>query len=72
MRPGDIIRKDDPATGLSRFWEIEGVYLGAVGQESLVCLRPLSETPGVVGQMAYTNTHVPAAFVQGSIFTPSK
>lgn len=40
LRPGDIIVwKNRPHR--YRFWQVTGVYFGAVGQESVVGLRPM-------------------------------
>lgn len=41
----NILRIDESKYGKSQFWEIIGVYLGALGQESLVQVRSLSKTP---------------------------
>lgn len=49
MKPGDLIMYRDEKFGRHRFFEVEGVYLGAVGVTGLVGLRPLSEEPGSVG-----------------------
>lgn len=46
MKPGDLIR-----LGLNDFWQVAGVHLGAVGQESVVELVRLNHTgPTVHGK----------------------
>jgi len=42
MKPGDIVFQEDTVFGRHSFYEIEGVYLGAEGQESVVTLKSLS------------------------------
>jgi len=47
MRVKDlIVYFDGPEFGHNRIWEVRSVCLGAVGQEGLVELQSLSETPG--------------------------
>jgi hypothetical protein len=47
VKPGDIIMYRDMVWGKHhRFYEIEGVHLGATGEVGLIRLRSLTETPG--------------------------
>ena len=48
MQTGDIIFYRDTKFGHHRFYEVQGVFLGGVGQESLVELKSLTEKPGLV------------------------
>lgn len=68
MKPGDIVRKENPISGIDLFWEVEGVFLGAVGQENLVRLRSLSQRAGSLGELTQTCTIVPEALLQGRVY----
>ncbi len=46
MKPGDLLMYRDDKFCHHRFYEVRGVFLGGVGQESLVELASLTETPG--------------------------
>lgn len=72
MKPGDIVMWRDEKFGKHRFWEIEGVYLGAEGQEGLVELRGLNYAPGVSGPgRTHTTTFVPEPMLRSlTIYTP--
>lgn len=43
MRPGDLYRLGD------RLWEVEGVFLGAVGQESVAHITAIGLKESTVG-----------------------
>lgn len=72
MSPGDIVMWQDKQFGKHRFWRIEGVYLGCVGQESLVELRSLTEAPGVPARTGNAETtFVPEPLLRDAmIYTP--
>lgn len=73
MKPGDIVVWRD--RGLrSRFWEIMGVFLGGVGQESVIELKSMTEAPAYSGEeQEHTTTFVPEALLRDAeIFTPTK
>lgn len=72
MKPGDIVFWRDDKFGHHRFWEIQGVYLGCQGQESLVELKNLTERPGVPGLTGKaTTTFVPEPLLRNvTIYTP--
>lgn len=72
MKPGDIVLWRDDKFGKHRFWEIQGVYLGCEGQEGLVELRNLTETPGVPGRTGNAvTTFVPEPLLRDlTIYTP--
>lgn len=64
MKVGDLVVVGE------RIWRIEGVYLGCLGQESLVELRNLSEKPGVPGMTGGRETSfVPLPLVRGRVYT---
>jgi hypothetical protein len=46
MRTGDIVFCPDLKMGVHRFYRIEGVFLGAAGQEGYVELKSLTERQG--------------------------
>lgn len=72
MSPGDLIEWTDP-TGLGpkRVWEVQGVFLGALGQESLVELMPISETPGWADDRWHPSVFVPEVLLRGlKVTTP--
>ena len=73
MSPGDIVMWQDQQFGKHRFWQIEGVYLGCEGQESLVELRSLTERPGVPGRTGGNGTSfVPEPLIRNlTIYTPN-
>lgn len=55
---GDLVileRKNAPPA----MWKVVGVYLGCVGQESLIELKNLTEQPGVPGRTGSDTTFVP-------------
>ena len=65
MKPGDIVFYRDTKFGKHRFWEIEGIYLGASGQEGLIGLRSLDRSPGVVGTLGELSVvYVPEPMVR--------
>jgi hypothetical protein len=72
MSPGDILVIEDKAFNKVRMWRVEGVYLGCVGQESLIELRNLMEAPGVPGRTGGAGTtFVPEPLLRGvDIYTP--
>lgn len=73
MQPRDILMFRDERFGHHRFWEIQSICLGALGQESLIELKPLSQTPGRDTEGSYLKTTwVPELLIRGhEIFTPS-
>jgi hypothetical protein len=73
VSPGDIVFWRDDRFGKHRFWEIQGIYLGAEGQESIVELKNLLEKPGRVSghTTAFTHTFVPEPLLRHlAIYTP--
>lgn len=69
MKPGDLVLKRDNKFGHHRLWEIEGVYLGAEGQESVVALRSLSHRPAHSGtDTTHETIFVPEMLIRGCIF----
>ena len=44
MKPGDLLQKDQ------HVWRVCGVFLGAIGQESLIEVECVSHTPGWTGE----------------------
>jgi len=65
MKPGDIIFWEDKQFGVHRFYRVEGCHLGAVGQESLIELRCLTEKPGTAyGKDLPATTMVPEPLVR--------
>lgn len=72
MKPNDIVYFEDKKFGHHRFWRVEGVFLGAEGQESLVELRSLTERPGTSHTYhAHPTTFVPEPILRGlAVFTP--
>ncbi len=71
MSHGDIVFCPSKV-GSPRFYKIEGVYLGAVGQEGYVELRSLTERPGHIGPKdAGPTTFVPEPLLRHfTIYTP--
>lgn len=71
MRPGDLVFWRDPTGGRNHhLWEIKGVYLGCLGQEGLVELQNLFESPGVPGMTGgKTTTFVPEALIRNMIYS---
>jgi len=60
MKPSDLIFWHDDKFGKHRFYEVQGVFIGADGQESLIELRSLTERPGVAyGKNMPDTTFVP-------------
>ena len=59
MKPNDIVYLEDAKYGHHRFWMVEGIFLGALGQESVVELRPLTERPAT----SYPGTQHHTVFV---------
>lgn len=71
MKPGDIIYCPDTRFGHHRFYQIEGCHYGALGQESLIELRNLTEKPGVDGQHTIQTTLVPEPLLRHfTCYTP--
>lgn len=66
MTPGDIIFWRDEKLGHHRFWEIKGVFLGAVGQESLIELRSLTEKAGDTYGGLHETTFVPEPLLRNA------
>lgn len=72
MKPGDIIFWRDEQFGHNRFWEIQGVFLGAEGQESVVEIRSLTEKPAHSGEAReHPTTFVPEPLLRSAtIYSP--
>lgn len=72
MKPGDIVFWRDEKFGRHRFWEIEGVFLGAEGQEGVIELRSLSERPAHSGEtQEHPTTFVPEPLLRNvTTYTP--
>jgi hypothetical protein len=66
MKTGDIIYVSN------RFYKIESVILGAIGQQSLIELRSLTERPGRnVDGIIIETTYVPEPLLRGfTVYTP--
>lgn len=73
MKPGDIIVWRDKKFARHRFYEVEGVYLGALGQESVIGLKALGQKPAwVSGIGAVPVCYVPEPLLRDAeLFTPS-
>lgn len=72
MKVGDIVYCPDHKFGQHRFYMIDGVFLGAVGQVSLVELRSLTEKPGTAyGKNLPATTFVPEPLLRNFVvYTP--
>lgn len=72
MKPHDIVFCPDTKFGKHRFYRIEGVFLGALGQESVIELRSLTEAPGTAyGRDLGPTTFVPEPLLRHfTIYTP--
>jgi len=46
MKVGSLILYRDEKFGVDRVWEVESILLGALGVESLIRVRSLTEAPG--------------------------
>lgn len=64
--PRDIIRVDLD-TGVTLFWEVEGVYLGAEGQESVTELSPVGQSKHRLPGEADTKTLIPSQMLDIAI-----
>lgn len=53
MQPHDIIRME------GRTWEIEGVHLGGLGQESVYAMRSLDRHPAAIERIGISIMTVP-------------
>ena len=54
IRPGDILRWQCPKFPQNvHRWRVFGVYIGALGQESLIECESITHTFGVTGPMEY-------------------
>lgn len=47
MKPGDILERRCPTTGLIVQWRVEGVYLQGLGGQSYVDVVPITKTKSV-------------------------
>ena len=72
MKPGDILYCPDLKFGQHRFYRIEGVFLGAVGEEGYVELKSLTERPGgAYGRAMGPTTFCPEPLLRHfTIYTP--
>lgn len=71
MNTGDLIVWRDEKFGHHRFWRVEGIYLGAEGQESLIELRSMTERPGASGAGRHETTCVPEPLLRNAtVYTP--
>jgi hypothetical protein len=66
MQVGDLILLCGPARNWL-IWEIQGIYLGALGQESVIHLRPLSMEPNSVSGEGNVPTIVPSEMIEAGI-----
>lgn len=63
MKVGDLVMLGE------HIWRIEGIYLGCLGQESLVELRNLRDKPGVPGVTGWKETSfVPLPLVRDHVY----
>lgn len=71
MKPGDIVLWRDDKYGHHRFWEIQGVFHGGLGQESVIELKSLTERPANSGlTQEHPTTFVPEPLLRkAEIFT---
>lgn len=71
MRPGDIVVWRDRRFGRNRVWEIQGCFHGALGQESVIELKSLTERPAHSYEtQEHPTTFVPEPLLRGAeIFT---
>lgn len=65
MQVGDTVIFRGPPVHL---WEIVGIYLGAVGQESIIELRPLSHKPLTNAAKTRETSFVPEPLIRGLVF----
>jgi hypothetical protein len=72
MKPGDIVVWRDRQFGRNRFWEVRGVFLGGLDQESVVELLSLTERPAHSGiDRVHPTTFVPEPLLRDvEIFKP--
>lgn len=72
MQPGDIVMWRDEQFGHHRFWEIQGIFLGAEGQEGVIELKSLTEKPAhSYKTQEHPTTFVPEPLLRGVlIYTP--
>lgn len=66
MQPGDILLIYGPGEKWL-IWEIEGIYLGGLGQESVVHLQPLSMLPNHISGDGSAKTIVPVEMIEAGI-----
>lgn len=45
LKPGDTVEWRDDVFGYHRRWKVHGIHLGAMGQESVVCLEAVDLAP---------------------------
>lgn len=71
MKVGDIVIKLDKKFNHHRVWVIEAIRLGCLGQEGLIELRSLSETPGYGASGPMATSFVPESILRDlPIYTP--
>ena len=68
MKPHDLIVWRDDKIGNLHVWEIEGVHLGAEGQESLIELRSKTHSAGVAHGEAHMTVFVPEPLLRGRVY----
>ena len=73
MNVSDIVMFYDDQFGKHRFWEIQAICLGAEGQEGVIELRSLSESPGRGADgTIHDTTFVPEPLLRSAtIYTPA-
>jgi len=59
MNVGNVLIYRDEKFGVHRYWEVVGIYLGSVNEESIIELRSISEKPGHDGETLRATTFVP-------------
>lgn len=62
-------KPDDLVVLGARIWRVTGVYIGAVGQESVVGLVALDRSLPHVGEDEVTEMIVPEALVEGHVYS---
>jgi len=75
MSPKDIVMYRDDRFGCHRFWEVQSVCLGGLGQEDVIELLNLTEKPAFhpSENVVLKTTFVPEPLLRGAlIYTPTK
>ena len=71
MKPGNVLIFKDEKFGHHRYWEVVGIYLGSVNEESLIELRSIGSKPGHDGDTLRSTTFVPECLTRNLIVAES-